>query len=370
MKILWITNYPSPYRVDFFTELGKYVKLTVVFENTIEQQTHRNKDWFNSNYSGFTPVFLKQSGKADMIHQASKYVFDKSYDLVVLGDYSTPISVAIAFKLIIKRIKYAISIDGAYLRKGNLIKDALKRCIISGACFYLSSSNTSDEYLKHYGADEKVIYRYSFTSLKNKDVLSSPLCDAERNKLRAELKLNDKISALLVGRFVPIKGIDFVLKHAKKYESLIDFYIAGDNPTKEYLEIIDTEKIHNVYFIGFQKKEELKKYYQACDLFLFPTRYDPWGLVVNEAMANAMPILSTDKSSAALHFIKNGVNGYIYPVDDVKMYEKYLEELCSGRVSLREMGKINLQMIQSYTIEKMALEHNTIFEKYFEDKEE
>lgn len=365
MKILWLTNYPSPYRVDFFNEFGKYVELTVIFENTIEQQTHRNKDWFDSNYENFRAIFLKQDRKFDKVNQALNLVMEISNDLIVLGDYSTCVSVAIAYRLLMKHVRYAISIDGAYLRKGNFFKYLLKKSIIKGAGLYLSSSKTSDEYLIYHGAKKEVIYRYSFTSLREKDILTSPLSNYEKEKLRKDLNINEKMSALLVGRFVKIKGIDFVLKHAKQYEDMLHFYIAGDKPTKEYLDIIKDQEIKNVHFIGFQKKEDLKKYYQACDLFIFPTRYDPWGLVVNEAMANAMPILSTDKSSAALHFIQNGLNGYIYPVDNELLYIKYLDELYARKDSLQEMGIRNLQIIRSYTIENMAIEHKCIFENYF-----
>ena len=50
MKVLFLTNYPSPYRVQFFNELGKLCNLTVLFEEGIEKQTHRNKNWFIEIY--------------------------------------------------------------------------------------------------------------------------------------------------------------------------------------------------------------------------------------------------------------------------------------------------------------------------------
>lgn len=366
MRVLWVTNYPSPYRVDFFSELAKYVEITVLFENTVEQQTHRNKDWFNTNYEAFNAVFLPKDSVKKRIKVASKYVLDKEYDFVVLGDYSTPASVALAAKLMMHRIKYAISVDGAYLRKSSLLKDNIKSLIIRKTEFFLSSSDTSDEYLIHYGATKEQIYRYNFTSLREKDIRKEVLSTEEKKEIKKKLGMSDKLSALLVGRFVYIKGIDFVLNNAKKYESIMDFYIAGDQPTEEYTQIINEKGLTNIHFIGFQRKDKLTEYYQACDLFIFPTRYDPWGLVVNEAMANGMPVLSTDKSSAALHFIKNGINGYVYPVDDNEKYEEYLSALCADEARLIEMGKANLQLIQTYTIEEMALQHFKIFSSLFE----
>ncbi len=59
-NILFISNYPSPYRVEFFNQLGAVdeINLTVIFLENPSQQTHRSKDWFNTDYSFFQAVFL------------------------------------------------------------------------------------------------------------------------------------------------------------------------------------------------------------------------------------------------------------------------------------------------------------------------
>ena len=57
MKILWLTNIPSPYRVDFFNELGKLCELTVLFEK--KAASDRDDSWKNFEAKNFTPVFLK-----------------------------------------------------------------------------------------------------------------------------------------------------------------------------------------------------------------------------------------------------------------------------------------------------------------------
>lgn len=368
MNILWITNYPSPYRVSFFNELGRECSLSVVFENTVEQQGHRNKEWFNTNYNGFNAIFLRQEGIRKKLKETQRIIALNKFDFIVLADFSTPVSILLSHWLRIKRRSYVISIDGAYFRNSNVVKDIVKRTVIKNAQFLFSSSDTSDQYLIHYGAKKENIYRYNFTSLCNKDLLTKPISADEKMAIRTKLGMNSRLSALLVSRFVYIKGIDFVLKNAKHFEKSVDFYIAGDKPTDEYIKIVNDNKLTNVHFIGFKKKEELKEYYIASDIFVFPTRYDPWGLVVNEAMAYGLPILSTDKSSAAMHFIKNGYNGYVYPVDNQSEFLKCLENLCDNQNKLREMGNINFSIIKDYTIEVMAQQHKEVFKGYMVKK--
>lgn len=78
-------------------------------------------------------------------------------------------------------------------------------------------------------------------------------------------------------------------------------------------------------------------------------------------MANGMPVLSTDQCTAALHFIQNGENGYIYKVDDAEDYIKKLEMMCSNLELLDRMSKRNVSLIQEYSIERMAEQHLSSF---------
>ncbi len=354
MNVLWLTNCPSPYRVAFFSELGKYLKLTVLSENTMSQQVHRNRKWFVENYNNFKVIFLKQIklGKLIINPEVIKYLNTKKYDFIVLGDYSTLTSILAAVFM---------SIDGAYERQGGGVKEVIKRYIISHAFHYFSTSKTSDEYLIKYGAQESNITRYNFTSLNKDDILETKLSRKEKEKFRRELKIEEEIAILVVGRFVKSKGIDFVLNAADCMPDEVGYYIVGDVPTADYLSIVRKKELKTVHFIRFQVKEELKKYYKACDIFVFPTRYDPWGLVVNEAMANGMPILSTDQSAAALHFIQDNENGFLYKVDDKEDYIRKLKVMCSDLSLLNKMSEKNIDLIQDYSIEKMAEQHLVAF---------
>jgi len=57
MKILYINNIPSPYRVEFFNELGKHCQLTVLFERS--SALDRDKRWRAEEFLNFTGIFLK-----------------------------------------------------------------------------------------------------------------------------------------------------------------------------------------------------------------------------------------------------------------------------------------------------------------------
>ena len=64
----------------------------------------------------------------------------------------------------------------------------------------------------------------------------------------------------------------------------------------------------------------------AADAFVLPTREDIWGLVINEAMAYGLPVVTTDRCNAGLELIKNNVNGYVVHVDDKGELAKKLQK--------------------------------------------
>ena len=109
--------------------------------------------------------------------------------------------------------------------------------------------------------------------------------------------------------------------------------------------------------IGFKKPEELQKYYAASDAFILPTREDIWGLVVNEALANALPTISSDKCTAGKELVQNNYNGFVYECDDTYALAQHINELANDE-KMREKFSINaLKAIEQYTLENIIESH-------------
>ena len=94
---------------------------------------------------------------------------------------------------------------------------------------------------------------------------------------------------------------------------------------------------------------------------VLPTREDIWGLVINEAMAQGLPVVTTNRCLAGLTLVENGENGYIVPVEDIEATKTAIEKVFEGD-NASEFGKKSLEEIKNYTIERMAIEHRDIFE--------
>lgn len=359
MKILWLANIPSPYRVDFFNELGKYCQLTVVYE----RKKASDREWTSDKNINYEAIFLsglKIGNDTALCLNINKYL-NKSFDKIIIGGYSTPTGILSIMLLKLKKIPFYLNCDGGFIKKEKKYIFLLKKYLIGSANYWLSSGLETNKYLKYYGANEDKIYIYPFTSVKKQQILKKILSKNDKNKLKEQLNINDSKIIIFVGQIIYRKGIDILLKVASHVDSDVSFYIIGGQPTKEYEELKKLYNLKNVKFINFMDKDLLFKYYKIADIFLFPTREDIWGLVVNEAMANGLPIITSDKCIAGLELVKN--SGYIIKGENINEYVTKISKLINDESKLNQLGEQALIDIRPYNITNMAKEIYSILRK-------
>lgn len=160
-----------------------------------------------------------------------------------------------------------------------------------------------------------------------------------------------------VGQFIYRKGFDVLLKAWKNCPADDELYIIGDKPTEDVLRLKALLNLKNVYFPGYKNKAELNQYYDAADLFVLPTREDIWGLVINEAMAHGLPVITTDRCVAGIELVQNGINGYIVPTDNHKILCERINKILNDDNLRENMAQENLRRIHLYTIENMVQKH-------------
>ncbi|MBP3684218.1 MAG: glycosyltransferase family 4 protein [Oscillospiraceae bacterium] len=361
-KVLFLTNFASPYRVHFFDELGKYVDVTVLYSDRVEDITHRDKSWFEEGEGGFHPVQLTKTAgvKDENLCMDVLPWLKKKWDAIVIGGYSSPTAILAMLWLRLHRIPFYMEVDGGLVRQERRIKYLVKRTLVRLAPRWLSTGRFTTKYLVHYGAEEEKVTNYPFSSLYENNILPGIVSREEKLLLRQELDIPEKHMLLAIGQFIHRKGFDVLLRSAVELDKNVGIYIVGGEATEEYRSMKERLGLTNVHFLGFQKKDTLEKFYKAADLFVLPTREDIWGLVINEAMAYGLPVITTDRCVAGLELVEDGVNGYIVPVEaEADLAEKIRMVLASD---MEAMGKASLEKIRPYTLENMAKVHAEIFE--------
>lgn len=358
-KVLFLVNIPSPYRVEFFEELGKLCELTVLYE----KQSADDRQWKYIDKTNYTSVFMKgiKTGADNALCFEVVTHLKKKYDVIVVGGYSTPTGMLAIEYLRLKKIPFYLNCDGGFIKQEKKISFIIKKHFIGSATYWLSSGKETNKYLKHYGAKEDKIFLYPFSSVREKDVMNKPLTEEDKNLLKKELGIIEEKVVVSVGRFVYGKGFDLLIKASSNINSNVGIYIIGGEPTQEYIRLINEYQVKNIHFVGFSDKETLNMYYRVADCMAFPTRSDVWGLVINEAMANGLPIVSTDKCIAALEIVNDA--GYIVPSDDVNSLYMAINNIIENPSIQKNMSEKALKKAKEYTIEHMANMHITIFDK-------
>lgn len=362
MKVLYLTNLPSPYRIDFFNELSKYCDLTVLIER--DKATNRDDSWYGKNIK-FNAVFLKSikiMEESSFSFDILKYIFS-DYDLVCFGGYSTLTSMLGIFFLKIFNRKFVLNADGGVIKHNEKkFQYLIKKFFISSADAWICTGSSSKDYFIHYGADIQKIYTYPFTSLKKDDFIEKVLSENEIQVIKRKKEINTEYIILSVGQVIHRKGFDILLKTMTKIKKKsVTLYIIGGKETDELKEIREKNNITNVKYIEFLDKKELLEYYQIADLFILMTREDIWGLVINEALSQGLFTITSNKCGAGLEMI-NDENGLILDInEDPSIIADRIDLTLSMSNSFDKM-KIS-KSSKNYTIENMAKIHIEIFNK-------
>lgn len=358
MRLLWITNIPSPYRVAFFNELGRHCDLTVLFER--RSSAHRDRSWHDYSALNFRAVFLRgipyfssvAVSPGVLLHLARN-----SYDRIVVTDFTSVTGALAVLYLRVTRRPYILESDGGFAGPASGFKWRAKRLVIPGAAAYFSTAAEHDQYYLAYGAPPDRIIRYPFSSVRRADVPDVPSTVEEKESTRKQLGIPERRVVLSIGRFIHCKGIDVLLSACAALPDDVGVYIVGGEPTEEYLRLVEDLALTNVHFVGYQPPKVLSSWFDAADVFVLPTRGDVWGLVVNEALAHGLPVVTTDRCIAGLELVQPGVTGKIVPVDDPAALAEGIGALLEDDPLRSRMRTAALERIRTHTVEDMVRVH-------------
>lgn len=259
-----------------------------------------------------------------------------------------------------------VETDGGFYNDNQKVANLIRSYAYTGAKVCFSTSKIHDNYYKKLGVKPEKIVRYPFTSIFENEIIEKPLSNREKLQIKNRLFLEDKKIIITVGRFVYGKGIDILIKACSKLDDSVQVVIIGGKPTREYVRLIEESDFKNFIFLDFMDKVMLFEYLKSADLFVLPTRSDAWGLVINEAMANGLPVITTTMCNAGLELVEDTINGYIIKQDDyIDLYEKMIT-IINRNKTISNFSKNSIEKIKKYTIENMVKQHiKELIWKYF-----
>lgn len=184
-------------------------------------------------------------------------------------------------------------------------------------------------------------------------------CDATavRAAQRAALGCRDRV-ALLAGRLVAAKGVRPLLAAWRSLDAPLrrdwTLLAVGDGPLRPELEAAarDAEP-GEIVCAGAIAASNMAEFYAGADLLLFPSLGDPWGLVVNEALACGVPALCSKLAGCADDLMRHGENGWTFDPLDAGDFASALARALSC-ADLARMGERGRETVKRFTPEEMA----------------
>lgn len=186
-----------------------------------------------------------------------------------------------------------------------------------------------------------------------------------------EQKLDNSI--LYVGRIAPVKGLHTLLKSLKYIQTPVDLEIIGPpgwnlDYYQNMLRLIDIENRrgnHKIRYLGHvdPNHPSLIKGYQRASIFVLPSFYEAFGVVLLEAMACETPIIST-YTGGTPEIIINGVNGLVVPVNSAVKLAEAINYLLENKDVRIRFGKAGRSMVtDNFSIEVVVKKLCKIYEK-------
>jgi glycosyltransferase involved in cell wall biosynthesis len=246
--------------------------------------------------------------------------------------------------------------SGAKLALKKLFFEALKK-LVDGV---LPVGTLNSEYWRHYFGDEVPLFLMPYAVDNVTFQKQSFEALTGRDELMRELNL-------VAGR--PIILFASKLQRRKHCSDLLEAYehlvrdwtgtpapyllIVGDGEERAALEEkVARSGLDGVRFCGFRNQSELPRFFDISTVFVLPARHEPWGLVVNEVMNAGRAVIVSDDVGCHPDLITDGVEGYVYPVGDVKALIDVLRKTLSSPESTAEMGRKALDRIRTWSFEE------------------
>ncbi len=366
-KLLVIETVWSPYNHARFTAIAKHMKdmqLTVFFQNSDAKYRKWDAEITDSPYK---MVFLKNIGipvsantafvcniNYNIYQEIKKYNPDR---IISTGWDSFATLMAIVYakkhgKEIILWTESTIHED-SFIRKTSLLYVKFILRFFDG---FISAGTAAAEYLRFMGVSKKIEHFYNSVDVDH-FLTQGHLSVQEKSMLKEKIGVRNSSRAIVFsGRLVAIKCVDLLIKAFLQVNEIfqdIELLIVGYGPEEQRLKEMAGDNNY-IHFLGHQGIDKIPKLYGISDILVLPSISEPWGLVVNEAMACGCAIIVSDKCGCAKDLVQG--NGIIVEGGSLDSLVEALKGLLSSEERLTQMKRKSLKVIQRFRLENLVKE--------------
>lgn len=297
MNILFLSNIATPYQLDFLKSLDKHKDINAYGYFLYAKE--KNREWRLDLPENVYIANFKKS--ISCYKKFFRFLKTHKIDIIIIGGYALPMTLfAIALtKLKNKDLYFWLErpINEPSGFRGKLKEIYLYLVLRQSKKIFAISKLAVQRYQQYHSS----VFNLPYSMYLDK------FYDISRKKTFSKKNIN----FLFSGQYIERKNIVNTI-HAFMAVDDPDIrlsLIGGGELENEINKLV--EKDGRITNHGFIQPTELIDVYKSNDVFLMPSRHDGWALVINEAMAAGMPVISTEKVGAVAEYIEHGENGFI-----------------------------------------------------------
>lgn len=314
IKVAMVTNIPAPYRLPVYERLVAKpgIELCVFFCSGREP----DREW-DLQEGGFQQVFLTEkfiTYRGRYIHcnpDAWSALKRFAPDVVITTGFNPTFLVAYAFARW-HGLRHIAMTDGTLVSESATLSGIhrfIRRVVYRGSQAFIGASEGSLALYRSYGVGGE----------QGQALFQSHLCannSAYAPRPWSEKTFDFVFSARFVALKQPLFAMDIAQQVARRLGRPVRLLLLGSGPLQAEMQArADGMRGEvDVVFAGFVKQAALPGHYASAKLLLFPTTFDPWGVVANEACAAGLPVLVSDVAGVAGDLVVDGVNGRVLPL--------------------------------------------------------
>ena len=238
-------------------------------------------------------------------------------------------------------------------------KALLYRLAFRLPAIFLPAGSRQAEYLHHYGVgDGRIKIAHMTVDVAKIMSYAASMQASSRHEARHRYGIeSDALVILYLGRLEPYKGL-FDLFEAfqrlKEQDSRLSLLIAGDGSLSSWAKDKASAE-QSIFYVGRLSGERVWEAYAISDIFVLPSHFEPWGLVVNEAMASGLPVIATDQVGCVDDLVKHAKSGLVVPAGAPSELARAMKSLASDADLRKRMSAEAKRIIAGWTLENAAI---------------
>lgn len=287
-----------------------------------------------------------------------KELYREKFDAIIIHSYQYP-SDWIAF-LIAKFIKTSILFYGEiYPRNYQALSIRIARKILhrtmlrgSDACLGIGSV-AMDEFRFEYNISEEKLFLAPYAVDNDYFISSSAHWKLRKKEIKSKYRIPKDIPVVLcVAGMVPKKRQQDLIAAMKMLNIPARLILVGHGPLYDQVYDFCQNNLPDAILTGFINQSEIPMYYAMADIFVLPSLWEEFGLVVNEAMCAGLPIVASNTIAATRDLVIEGENGFTFVPGDISTLAHHLRILLDDKVMRYRFGQRSLEIISGWNYQQ------------------